>query len=440
MHSLQPWNNIPKINNSKIIRFNNQEFFEFDTKTTYLPRGLGRSYGDVCLNNDGSLILTHDNNSIIQFDYKNGFIECESGISLNDILKIIVPHGWFLPVVPGTSFVTVGGAIANDIHGKNHHRRGTFGNYIENLDLLRSDGKVKSCSLVENKDFFMATIGGLGLTGLILKAKIKLTPIKSSFIKSKNIRFHSFDEFLMINKKMEEDSSNEYTVSFVDLGLSKKNTNIRGVYHVGNHGVYEEKKQKKLTKKNEFSITLPFPPYISVVNNFSINLINKGYYFINKNTDWKLQHYRNFFFPLDSLKNWNKAYGRKGFYQYQFVIPKLHSEDVIKDIINILKKYNQRPALGVLKTFGKLDSIGMLSFPKEGVTLAIDVQNKGQKTLNLLNDLDKIILEAGGRLYPAKDARMDYDTFFKSYSNFKDFEKFIDPLFSSSFLKRVMDK
>ena len=435
MAFLQPWNNIPKVSNTKAIMFSDPESFNFNNETTYLPRGLGRSYGDVCLNNNGSLILTHDNNSILHFDYENGIIECESGISLNELLKIITPLGWFLPVVPGTSFVTVGGAIANDIHGKNHHRKGTFGNYIECFDLLRSNGEVMTCSKRENQDYFFSTIGGLGLTGLIIKAKIKLIPIESSYVNNKNIRYYSFSDFFEINEKMEID--NEYTVSFVDLGLNKKNNNIRGVYHVGNHTKNIEKSKKIAIKSNEISLNLPFPPYVSVINNFSIQLINKGYYFINKNSDWHMQHYRKFFFPLDSIKNWNKAYGKKGFYQYQFVVPRNYAHEVLNDVSKIFKFYNQKPVLGVLKTFGKIKSIGMLSFPIDGVTLAIDIQNRGETTLKMLDNLDSIVMNAGGRLYPAKDARMSEETFHKSFLNFDEFKKFIDPLFNSSFLKRI---
>jgi FAD/FMN-containing dehydrogenase len=435
MSSLNPWNSIPKISNSKITKYTSSESFKFSSETTHLPRGLGRSYGDVCLNNDGSLILTLDNNSIVHFDYEKGLIECESGISLNEILKIIVPQGWFLPVVPGTSFVTIGGAIANDIHGKNHHKNGSFGNYVESIDLLRSNGEVKTCTKKENNEFFRATIGGLGLTGLIIKAKIKLIPIKSKFVDSKNIRYHSLDEFFAINDELEK--NNEYTVSFVDLALSKKNNNIRGVYHVGKHADYQKELNKNVFKTTDLSLRLPFPSYVSVVNNFSINLVNRGYYFINRNNDWSRQHYKNFFFQLDSLKNWNKAYGKKGFYQYQFVIPKSNAQEVIKDIIKILKFYNQKPVLAVLKTFGNVKSVGMMSFPTEGVTLAIDVQNKGTTTLKMLSKLDLVIMKAGGRLYPAKDARMNKAIFLKSFPNFSEFEKYIDPLFSSSFLKRI---
>ena len=434
MQQLQPWNNIPKVHNSNTIEYNHTESIKFNKNTTYLPRGLGRSYGDVCLNNDGSLILTDNLNSIINFDYKNGTIECESGVSLNEILRIITPLGWFLPVVPGTSFVTVGGAIANDIHGKNHHKRGTFGNFVESFDLLRSNGEIKTCTQDQNLDYFSSTIGGLGLTGLIIKAKIKLIRIKSNLINSKNIRYHSLDNFFEVNKEMEKE--NEYTVSFVDLGFGKQDKQLRGVYHVGNHVDLVEN-TNKVIKPKELSFRLPFPPNISVVNNFSINIVNRGYYLINQNSDWRRQHYRNFFFPLDSIKNWNRAYGKKGFYQYQFVVPKDYSSEVINDIITIINSFNQKPVLGVLKSFGTVKSIGMLSFPFEGITLAIDFPNKGETTLKMLEKIDSVILDAGGRLYPAKDARMKQETFLKSFSNFYEFEKYIDPLFNSSFLRRI---
>ena len=434
MQQLQPWNNIPKVHNSNTIEYNHTESIKFNKNTTYLPRGLGRSYGDVCLNNDGSLILTDNLNSIINFDYKNGTIECESGVSLNEILRIITPLGWFLPVVPGTSFVTVGGAIANDIHGKNHHKRGTFGNFVESFDLLRSNGEIKTCTQDQNLDYFSSTIGGLGLTGLIIKAKIKLIRIKSNLINSKNIRYHSLDNFFEVNKEMEKE--NEYTVSFVDLGFGKQDKQLRGVYHVGNHVDLVEN-TNKVIKPKELSFRLPFPPNISVVNNFSINIVNRGYYLINQNSDWRRKHYRNFFFPLDSIKNWNRAYGKKGFYQYQFVVPKDYSSEVINDIITIINSFNQKPVLGVLKSFGTVKSIGMLSFPFEGITLAIDFPNKGETTLKMLEKIDSVILDAGGRLYPAKDARMKQETFLKSFSNFYEFEKYIDPLFSSSFLRRI---
>ena len=433
MNLYNPWNNIPKNKNSEILTFNSNSFPKFEIESNYLPRGLGRSYGDVCLNNDGSLILTSENNMITNFDHENGFIECESGVSINEILKIILPFGWFLPVVPGTSFVTIGGAIANDIHGKNHHKVGSFGNFVEEIDLLRSNGEVKFCSPNKNQEYFYSTIGGLGLTGLILKAKIKLIKVESSYLQTQTFRYHSLEEFFNLNEKME--NHNAYTVSWVDVNFNKNN--IRGVYHVGNHDKEDKRIFNKSKSNKEINLRLPFPPYISLVNNFTIKILNNGYYFLNRNSNLTSQYYKKFFFPLDALRNWNKAYGRKGFYQYQFVVKKSFAYEVIEEVIKILKMYNQKPVLGVLKTFGKVKSVGMLSFPTEGVTLAIDIQNKGIKTLKMLDDLDSVITSCGGRVYPAKDSRMSYSTFLTSFQKFEKFENYIDPLFNSSFLSRM---
>ena len=435
MKPLNSWNNIPKSDNLDHLEFNKKKGIRFESNKTYLPRGLGRSYGDVCLNENGFLILNSENKEIISFDDKTGFIECEAGISINELLKILLPFGWFLPVVPGTSYVTVGGAIANDIHGKNHHKVGSFGNFVDEIHLLRSNGENLVCTRKNNNDYFKATIGGLGLTGLITKAKLKLLKINNEFITTQTVRYHSLEDFFCINDEME--ISNEYTVSWVDIGFDNSD-NIRGVYLAGNHSKNADYSPKKLRRSREINFKIPFPPYICLVNNFTINILNNSYYFLNKNTKEGIQHYRNYFFPLDILKNWNKAYGKKGFYQYQFVVPLKSAEVAISDVINILKKHNQRPALGVLKTFGNIKSEGLLSFPTQGVTLALDFQNKGVSTLNMLNELDKVINFFEGRLYPAKDARMTNESFLKSFPNYDQFEKFIDPLFSSSFIKRVI--
>lgn len=429
--SLNPWNNIPKHKNSTPVHFENKNF-KFSSDSLYLPRGLGRSYGDVCLNENGKLILTNKYDSLIAFNKETGYLKCESGISLNEILNLIVPQGWFLPVVPGTSYVSVGGAIANDIHGKNHHKFGTFGNSVIEIELLRSDGEVLKCSEKENYDFFKATIGGLGLTGLILSATIKLIKVQSQYISTKRQSFRSIEEYFDLNSA--NDNKFDYTVSWVDFP-SNNNREIRGIYHSGNHE--SNFSSHKNSKNRNLTLSLPFYPPISLVNNLSINILNSIYFRLNKLSKNNLQHYRNFFFPLDLIKNWNKAYGKKGFYQYQFVVPLQSSELVMNQVFKILDEKNHRPALGVLKNFGSVKSVGMLSFPTEGVTLAIDLQNKGKETLSLLNRLDEILLQNNGRIYPAKDARMSKEMFLSNYKNFDHFLKFIDPRFSSTFLERV---
>ena len=414
--SLNPWNNIPKHKNSIPIPFEGNENFRFISNSLYLPRGLGRSYGDVCLNENGNLIITTQYNSLIEFNSQTGHLKCESGISINEILNVIVPQGWFLPVVPGTSYVSVGGAIANDIHGKNHHKFGTFGNSIIEIELLRSNGEVLKCSEKENYEFFKATIGGLGLTGLILSATIKLIKVESQQVATQRQSFRSIEEYFELNSS--NDNKFDYTVSWVDFP-SNKGKDIRGIYHSGNHS--NELSNSQNNKNKNFVLALPFYPPISLVNNLSISILNSIYFRLNKLSKNNLQHYRNFFFPLDVISNWNKAYGKKGFYQYQFVVPLSSSELVMKRVFKILNENNHRPALGVLKNFGDVKSVGMLSFPTEGVTLAIDLQNKGKETLSLLNKLDEIIIQNSGRLYPAKDARMSREMFLNSYKNFDHF-------------------
>jgi FAD/FMN-containing dehydrogenase len=432
MKKMNPWNNIPKFKNTTILKIDNKLKIDFDSKTTYLARGEGRSYGDVCLNNDGTLIDTNKLKKILYFDESNGFIECEAGITLKELLEYLIPKGWFLPVVPGTSYVTLGGAIANDIHGKNHHKAGSFGNFVKSLNLLTSDKKVSLCSPDQNQDKFSATIGGLGLTGLIVSARIQLIKIESDLIYSKSIKFNSLDEFFELNEQLE--NTNEYTVSWIDVNLKTKN--LRGIFHVGSHS--KNTKYNQIKSKRRVSFTFPFVQRFSIVNNLTINLLNNFYFWINKNDNVKKQYYRSFFFPLDFIKNWNKAYGKKGFYQYQFVVPIKNSKTTLDQVIDLISFYNQRPVLSVLKTFGKIESKGLMSFPLCGLTLAMDFQNKGVKTLKMFSELDKIVLKNNGKIYIAKDSRMEKDSFKRFYPNFDEFSKFIDPNFNSSFLKRVI--
>ena len=431
MKKLNPWNNIPKSKNTKILNFEENLNINFNNDSKFLGRGSGRSYGDVCLNNNGTLITTNELNKILYFDGINGFIECESGVTVKDLLEYLIPKGWFLPVVPGTSFVTIGGAIANDIHGKNHHKLGSFGNFVESINLLTSKKGLIKCSQTINKENYRATIGGIGLTGLIISVKIKLIKIENDLIDSKSIKFYSINEFFELNSELE--NNNEYTVSFIDINLKTKN--LRGIFHVGNHS--HEIKKYKVKKNKKISVALPLVQSFSLINNFTISLINNLYFWINKNNVSKKQHYRSFFFPLDLIKNWNKAYGKKGFYQYQFVVPIHNSKKVMKEVIDLISLFKQKPVLSVLKTFGKIESEGLLSFPQEGLTLAMDFQNKGDKTLEMLMNLDEIIIKNGGRVYIAKDCRMDKKSFDNFYSNFDKFSEFIDPRFSSTFLKRI---
>jgi len=429
VNKYKSWNNYPKEKSSNIefLLHNNNLDFESNKNLAF---GLGRSYGDVCLNGNGNIIVTTKFNKIIEIDNENGLLNCESGISIKEILKVITPLGWFLPVVAGTRNVTIGGAIANDIHGKNHHKVGSFGNFVESIDLLRSNGEILVCDKQENFEFLKATIGGMGLTGIILSARIKLKKINSNYISLTTRRYESLENYFEINNELE--GTNEYTVSWVDC-IMKNEGELRGIYHSGNHT--DDFVTNK--KKKDIKITFPFTPPFSFVNNLSMRTINELYYQVNKSTVEKIQHYKSFFFPLDVIDKWGRAYGKNGFLQYQFVVPKQRSLETMKKVLNEIKENNQIPALGVLKTFGNIESVGYMSFPRAGLTLALDFRIKGSGTFKLLNRLDEIVMENSGSLYPAKDARMSSDTFKNSFKNLDYFSKFIDPKFSSSFWRRV---
>ena len=431
MKKYSSWGTIVKPKFIKEVKNVNVNIFNSDNNT-FLAYGKGRSYGDVCLNSKGNIVNTQNLNKIVDINQKEGVLTVESGVTIKEILSKITKDKYFLPVVPGTQNVTIGGAIANDIHGKNHHKRGSFGNFIISLKLLRSNGEILQCSEIENKDLFYATIGGLGLTGIILSASIKLLKIESNYIDGEIKRFSSLKEFWKLNTDFE--NKYEYSVGWIDL-QSKKEFNVRGVFICGNHS----NKAIDIKKNRNVAITFPFIPPFSFVNNFSLKLLNHFYFNIQKDRNFQSQHFRKFFFPLDTINYWNRAYGKKGFFQYQFVIPKENSDKTLNEIFQVIKGGNQTAALGVIKTFGSIKSKGIISFPREGVTVALDFQNKGENTLELFEKLDKIVLTHEGALYPAKDFRMPKEVFEKSFKDYDKFSKFIDPKFNSDFITRVLD-
>lgn len=400
---------------------------------TVLPFGLGRSYGDSCLNDGGILVDIGRLNRFIAFDRQQGILRCEGGVNLEDIVDLIVLQGWFLPVSPGTKFVTVGGAIANDIHGKNHASAGTFGCHILQMEILRSDGERIICSPTENEDWFRATIGGLGLTGLILWADIQLKPISSPFWDVETIKFKNLAEFFEI--AAESDAAGyDYTVAWID-GLAKGKSLGRGWFQRGNNAKPPFDRTLKLPKKRRVTVPFTFP-------NFALNpLTIKAFNFLLYNrtlgkVSRQLIYYEPFFYPLDMVGHWNRGYGNRGFLQYQFVIP-YDDPHAIQTILEKISQSRALPFLNVFKTFGDIESPGMLSFPRKGVTLAIDFPNRGQTTLNLLDELDQIVRDNGGVLYPAKDTRMSAENFQAFYPQWRAFAEYVDPKFSSSFWRRV---
>ncbi len=330
-------------------------------------RGNGRSYGDASLGE--KIADTTAYNKILFFDTERGLITAQSGILLSDLLKIIVPHGWFLPVTPGTKFITLGGAVAADVHGKNHHTEGAFSNHIIHLKILSHDGRLIKCSDSENEEYFRAACGGMGLSGAITEVAFELKSIETSYIRQKQIKAGNLEELLPL---FEANAHYTYSVAWIDC-LTKGKHYGRSILMLGEHATKSQVEQKnKLAVPKSRALTIPFHFPSFTLNNFSIGIFNWLYYHKNiRQQKEMLTSYDSFFYPLDNLLHWNRIYGKKGFVQYQFVIPK---NDGGKGIIKIMKMINNSGMtsfLAVLKTFGKEDK-GYLSFPKEGYTLALD--------------------------------------------------------------------
>lgn len=432
MKRYESWGRYPPITHQTILRATSPRdplpLPEDDSSV--LPFGLGRSYGDSCVNDRNALIDTAPLSHFLSFDPSTGVLVAEAGVSLATILEVFVPRGWFLPVSPGTKFVTLGGAIANDIHGKNHHRAGTFGRHVSRFGLVRSDGSHLTCSPTENAGLYAATIGGLGLTGLITWAEVKLVPIQSPYLDTRTVKFRNIDDFITVSREC--DALYEYSVSWVDCTTEGDQLG-RGLFMAGNFSTQTKNKRVR-------NLAIPFPCQAPtwMLNSYFIRAFNELYYNKQlKRTVEGLTHYEPFFYPLDAILNWNRMYGKRGFFQYQFVIPFDEHGLTLKEIFSRITKSKRGSFLAVLKTFGDVASPGILSFPRKGFTLALDFPNDGQPTLDFLNELDSVVFSVGGSLYPAKDARMSPESFIASHPRLAEFEPHIDPRFSSNLWRRV---
>ena len=396
-----------------------------------LPVGMGRSYGDVCLLKDGTLLETTGMNRLLAFDPESGLLTAEAGITLAQILDFAVPRGYFLPVTPGTKYVTLGGAIANDIHGKNHHLAGTFGNHVTQFELVRSDGTRMHCTPMENPDFYSATIGGMGLTGVIPWAQLRMKPIVSRMVDYQGIQFHGIDEFLDLTEKSQHI---EYTVSWVDVTSTGKNF-CRGIFMQGDHSQVPAPLRPSSQPKLVFPMELPG----WALNGTTVGLFNT--LFFNKQIKSRveaLQDYEPFFYPLDAVLKWNKMYGKRGLLQFQYAIPWENAREGTVKILREVAKSGLASFLAVLKAFGDVPSPGMMSFPKPGITLALDFPIKPNVSFALFDRLAEMTYEYGGRLYPAKDARMTAMQYQAFYPQWERFARYKDPAITSSFWERVV--
>jgi len=431
MTSYRSWAYIPRSEQIAVTPDWTDFDFNIDAES-FLPYGNGRSYGDSCLNSKGVVIDNRSLNRFIDFDVDKGILKCESGILFSDILEVIVPHGWFLPVTPGTKFITLGGAIANDVHGKNHHKAGTFGRYILSFELKRSNNEKLLCTKEKNPDVFAATIGGLGLTGFINWAEIQLTKIPSPFLKVETTAFQGLEEFLALSKQANDKYN--YSVAWLDCASGGKQF-ARGLFMAGNFAECN-KVSKPFQSQPKIAVPFNFPK--KLINRFTIRAFNALYYHKNRLSSGKsvYQHYDAFFYPLDSIGSWNRIYGNKGFYQYQCVIP-LSERQTMDKILSKIVDSGLGSFLAVLKEFGSLQSSGMLSFPRPGLCLALDFANRGEVTLKLIQQLDELVVKVGGAAYPAKDSQMSKKAFQSYFPSYEKFINYIDPKFSSDFWRRV---
>lgn len=396
-----------------------------------LAVGLRRSYGDSCLNPDGAILDLTRLDRLIAFDPQTRLLRAEAGISIDVLLRILIPNRFFLPVTPGTQFVTLGGAVANDVHGKNHHSAGTFGRWVRRLGLLRGDGEEIELDQSDKTGLFAATIGGLGLTGVITWVEIEVVPIASTMMEVETIAFRGLDEFFRI--AAESAAVFDYTVAWIDCMARGRNLG-RGLFSRARRA--ETGACRAQDGRSRLSIPLDFPS--STLNVRSIKAFNALYYWNGRRKAGRATiGYRPFFYPLDAIGQWNRIYGRQGLYQYQSVVPPETAHDAIKAMLATISESGEGSCLAVLKTFGEAVSPGLLSFPRMGTTLALDFPNHGTSTLILMERLDAIVREAGGRLYPAKDGRIPAAMFREGYPQWQMFREHVDPHFSSHFWSRA---
>jgi FAD/FMN-containing dehydrogenase len=398
--------------------------------TKMLAVGMGRSYGDVCLLQHGTLLQTPNLDRLISFDSQSGLLRCEAGVTLAQILDFAVPRGWFLPVSPGTKYVTVGGAIANDIHGKNHHVAGTFGLHTPRFELVRSDGTQVMCSATENPEWYAATIGGMGLTGLISWAEVQMRPIVSRQIRYRSTQFVGLEEFVALSQAATHD---EYSVAWIDCVAQGRNF-ARGVFIQGEH----DETPGLLKPLAKPSFALPFDLPELALNRASVGAFNTLYYHKQmRKRRSGLTDYEPFFYPLDRILKWNRLYGRQGLLQFQCVLPWESGTQGMYQLLKAITASGLGSFLAVIKVFGDAVSPGIMSFPAPGITLALDFPIRREVSFGLLDRLAGITAEFGGRMYPAKDACMSAAHFQQFYPQWPQWAAYIDPSFSSSFWQRV---
>ena len=389
-----------------------------------IARGAGKSYGDSALAD--IVLCSRYLDNFIALDEDTGTIRCGAGVNLESLLKLCLPRGWFPPVLPGTRFVSIGGAIAADIHGKNHHQDGCFSAHVAELSLLLASGEIVSCSAQHNAELFAATCGGMGLTGVIVDATLRLLKVSSIFINRRTLIAHNLEQCFEL---LESNHASKYSVAWLDC-LAQGAALGRSLVYLGDHVV--DAGNTALACRSRMGVGVPFDTPGFLLNKYSVRLFNSALFCLLKQQKQSKQaarvHYDKYFFPLDHIGNWNRLYGSKGFVQYQFVIPEAEAFAGIAEVLTRVSASGKGSFLSVLKKFGAANS-NLLSFPVAGYTLALDFKVENN-LFSLLDELDEIIMARGGRIYLAKDARMKAAVFKTSYPNWEQFaaiKKMVDP-------------
>ncbi len=406
MKELSGWGRFPTTRSECALleaRADAREMLEARDGHAILAHGMGRSYGDAALLERGRVLLTSGLDEILGFDPETGWLECEAGVTLSELIERFLPRGFFPPVLPGTQFVSVGGAIGCNIHGKNHHVDGCFGDHVRAIDLLVASGEIVRCSREVHPELFWATVGGMGLTGVILSAQIQLYRVDSPAIEVETVRVENLDHFFEESSKSKDFT---HVVSWIDT-VKRGKAMGRGVMmrgrHAGSDASFDAGGVDRLASMlGKIADGKNFESN-AWLNRFTITAFNEAYFRKErKGTHASTSHFAPFFFPLDAVQNWNYVYGPRGFLQYQFVVP---SRDAVRAALEEVTRSGQFSFLSVIKEFGDQDH-GGLSFPCEGITLAMDFPNTGAALMRLFERLDDLVLEAGGRVYMGKDARL----------------------------------
>lgn len=425
------WGKYPEIE-ADVFEFNNiDKYVELvGAKTHLIPRGMGRCYGDSALSK--SILSTLKLNHLLDFDEEKGILTCEAGVTFEEIIRLYIPKGWFMPVTPGTKFITVGGAIASDIHGKNHHAKGTFSDHVYWMELIVPSGEILRCSKTENADLFALTCGGMGLTGVIVRVCFQLFAVESSYIRQESIKAKNLDEIMKI---FEDSGSWTNSVAWIDC-LAKGKSLGRSIMMRGEFAKVADlktnsQKANPLKTHKDGKLFVPFDLPSFTLNSLSVKAFNFLYYGKHpRGLKNSIVHYETFYYPLDAILYWNRIYGKNGFTQYQFVLPPATSREGLIAIIERIGQRKMGSFLTVLKLFGEQEE-NYIRFPKGGYTLALDFKIN-PKLWSFLDELDDLVLKFGGRVYLTKDVRMKHEMLVQSYpqaNSFIEKIKLMDPDF-----------